>query len=138
MANSLAWYLDSGLTQQLSGPLAIEKDIDDPDPVDKVLYLGSTAANRVFVPDAGAQIEVGIEDSSPGGGDFEADDIALALSSGGLDAAVPGDPLDVGSQILSGVGNAVAVYIRFSGSAGQPVSSTELSLETSLTREYSV
>ena len=138
MANSLAWYEDSGLTQVLSGSLTIEKDIDDPDPVDKVLYLGSTTADRQFVPDSGGQIEVSIEDSQPSAGDFETDDIALALSSGGLDSAVPGDPLDVGAQILSGVGNAVAVYIRFSGSAAGPVSSTELSLTTNLTREYAV
>jgi hypothetical protein len=55
------------------------------------------------------------------------DEITLGLSSGDLDTNVPGAPLDIGTSILSGTSNDVAIYIRvenaiptISSTSGQP------------------
>jgi len=41
-----------------------------------------------------------------------ATEVKLAATAGGLAGAVGGDPLDLGTQILSGVGNATEVHMR--------------------------
>ena len=46
------------------------------------------------------------------GARHETDEITLALSSGALDTNVAGDPLDIGTTITGGSGNAVTIYMR--------------------------
>lgn len=48
----------------------------------------------------------------------EPEEIKLATTLGGLDSATAGASLAIGTQVLSGVGNAVAIYIRENDATG--------------------
>ena len=68
----------------------------------------------------------------------DVNEITLGLSSGDLDTNVPGAALELGTQILSGTSNDVAIYIRvenaiptLSSTIGQP----ELTLNINLVQE---
>lgn len=116
---SFKFYKDLGLTEVFD-PL-----VDRIGPVtessqDFVLYLGST--------DSGKKIE---ESLSPGtgnivasitdtdvGNNLEASDVKLASSNPNLDSAVAGNPLTIGTSVLSGVGNKVEIHIRVEYSGG--------------------
>lgn len=65
----------------------------------------------------------------------ESTELKLALSAAGLDTAVAGDPLNLGTQILSEAANAVAVYIRADDATDTVGTETELSLVTNTVRE---
>lgn len=135
MATTLKFYADSALTQPLdTNPLTLDREIGA-GPVEKQIFLGSVETSRYFVPDADSQITASITDSDTGAG-FDKADITLALTQAALDTAVAGDPLDVGTQIDSGAVNAVPVWVRFSGSSGTPLSSSDLGLTTNVVREY--
>ena len=65
-------------------------------------------------------------DASPGAG-VEVANIKLALSAAGLDTAVAGDPMNVGTTVQPGSVNAAAVHFRYSST--QPFgTSTEISI----------
>lgn len=111
------FYTDSGLTTEHTGNLVASHDVDQlSGDVDQVLYFGSVAASKTLqaVSNPGVdQITLSLADSnvSPGNGP-ETTDYKLALTALGLDSAVAGDPLDIGTTLNSGVGNAVQVHIR--------------------------
>lgn len=131
MALSLKFYSDSGLTTEITTVTINQLADGSTGNVDKVIYLGSTVATSTFeaTSDPGVDdIEVSIADSSPGSG-VEASNIKLASSSGGLDSAVAGDPLVIGTSLDGGVPNAVPIYIR-SDTPALAASSTEITLET--------
>lgn len=135
MTISLAFYADSALTQPLaSNPLALDRAIGG-SPVDAVVYLGSATAGRQFTADAGGSIQVAIGDGDPSTG-FAVTDIALALSQAGLSSATPGAILSLSTTILSGAVNAVAIWLRFSGTSATPLTTNDLSLTTNTLREY--
>lgn len=131
MAVSLKFYEDSSLTTEITSVTINQLADGSTGDVNKLVYLGSTVDTSTFeaTSDPGVdQIEITIEDSSPGGG-VQASNIKLALSSGGLDTATAGDTLDVGTSIDGGVANAVPIYIR-SDTPAISNSSTEITLET--------
>lgn len=114
MSITMKFYNDPGLTS-LAPALTVTRAADgSSSPADRVLYLGSTAVATKFqaASNPGADnITVAPVDSDAGSG-VEPSHVRLALSSGGLASATPGAALQVGSQLLSGSGNAVAVHVR--------------------------
>lgn len=103
---------------------------------DKVLYLGSTNVNRKLQAnsDPGVdQITVTPTDSEPGTG-HETSEIKLADTLLGLDSAVAGAALDLGTTLFGGT--AYPIHIRLTDATGG-VASTELSLQFNTVVEYS-
>ena len=110
-------------------------DLTD-NPQDTVLYFAEieqdTGDNQVYKLEAESnpgtdQITISIDDSDVGNG-HEADEITLALTSGDLATNTAGASLDLGSELLSGVSEAVAVHIRVENAVTVTGNSTELSL----------
>lgn len=114
MSISLKFYTDAALTTELT-TLEINQLFDGSSPdVDKIIYWGSVIAGRVFkaTSDPGVDpIVIDIIDASAGAG-IEDTNLKLALTSANLDSATAGASLTVGTQVLSGVGNAIAIHAR--------------------------
>lgn len=112
MTVSLAFFADAGLTVPLTRLDVIQAADNSLPAVDRVVYLGSTASAKKFnaASDPGIdQISVALADAGTG---IPTNVVRLALSSGGLATATPGAALDVGTEILSGAGNSLAIHIR--------------------------
>ena len=114
MAENFKWYLDQALTQQATGA-ALYMDVNTVSgSEDFVRYLGSqnAAVKLVDRADPGVNaIVIEPDDSDPGNG-HETSGWKIAASEVGLDSATPGAGLDIGTEVLGGVGNAVAVWFR--------------------------
>jgi hypothetical protein len=83
-------------------------------------YFGSTdSALKVEAnSDPGNdQITVSIVDADPGNG-HEASEIKLALTEAGLDTAVGGASLDLGTSITGGTSNKKTIWIRATNTEG--------------------
>lgn len=135
----MAWklYEDAACTIEFGGTLNIthRQNLSD-NPQDFVFYfaeidedpLDSGSLKLQDQTDPGVnQIQMYIEDSSPGSG-HEATEITLALTSGALGTNTAGDPLDVGLELLSGVSNAQPINIRVVNAVTTLGRSTELSI----------
>lgn len=115
MAISFKLYTDSGLTAELTTDLIHSKlaSVSSEDK-DFRLYLGSTASGtklqRATNPGVN-EITVEPTDSNTGAAPATTA-IKLALSQSALATAVAGDPLDLGTQILSGAANAIEFWVR--------------------------
>lgn len=132
MTITLSFFNDSGLTSPLTSLAAVQANDGSSPAVDRVVYLGSTAVSKKFqvASDPGvAALTVSIADSAAGSG-VEAAHVKLALSAAGLATATAGNPVNIGTQILSGVANAVAVYVRIDTPALADGTYTDLSLVT--------
>lgn len=132
-------FLDAGLTTAFDDAthtldaFALNGGSDD-----GVFYIGSDAATGTTVIEAASdpgidQLVVSISDSAPGTG-VEAAHIKLALTQLGLDSAVAGDPLNIGTGVTSGAANAVPVWYRWDNSVGASTY-TEISLGLSAREE---
>lgn len=87
---------------------------------DRLFYFGSPAAGKKLEDSASpgvADVLLSINDSAIGTG-FAATSVKLASTSGGLSTAVAGDPLVLGTTVLSGVANALPVHMRFDTTGG--------------------
>lgn len=130
MAVTLKFYADAGLTTELASLARSANSDGSSGNVDAVIYIGSTAVGKTFraLSNPGVdQIVLSIADAASGSG-HPASEVKLATSAGGLAAAVAGASLNLGTQILSGAGNAIAVYVRWLNTLVVPGVSTELSL----------
>ncbi|ABC29682.1 hypothetical protein HCH_02908 [Hahella chejuensis KCTC 2396] len=140
MAITLKAYADSGLTTELL-KLSVNQKVDgSTGPVDTVIYIGSVEVSKKFEAASSPgvdQIVLSIADANPGDG-HEATEVKLALSSGGLDSATAGASLNLGTQLLSGVANALPVHVRVQDATATLGVSTELSLATNNLQELSV
>lgn len=119
MSNSLAFYSDAGLTVPLIRLDAAQAVDGSAAAVDRVVWLGSTAAGTAFQADSDPGVDpvvVAIVDSATGL-QIPASSLRLAASAGGLAGATPGSPLALAAGIESGVGNAVPVYVRIDAAA---------------------
>jgi len=131
MAITLNFFRDSGLSVPGLSLACNQADDGSSAAVDRVFYLGSPVVGRQF-EDAAAPgtdaITVSVEDSGSG---VLPSAVKLALSAAGLDTAVAGAPLAVGTQILSGPGNGIAVHVRVDTPAQTAGTYTNLRLQTS-------
>ena len=83
---------------------------------DRVLYFGNPASGFQLMDSADpgvATMQISVTDANGPGTDFSVGNVVISSTSGGLDSATPGDPLDIGAVLLSGSANAIAIYIRF-------------------------
>lgn len=119
-------FKDANLTQPFDDAVdklsafALSGDSGDGGP----LYIGIPDASATPTRKLQENADPGINnlvfdiiDDNPGV-EVEAADIQLALTQGGLDSAVPGDPLSLGATINSKPENAVAVYWRITNNVG--------------------
>lgn len=105
------FYRDAGLTVPISTDYRHFSTQGD-----RLLYFGNPASGFQLMDSADpgvAQMQISITDSDGAGTNFAVDNVVISLTSGGLDSATPGDPLNIGTVILSGSANAVPVYVRF-------------------------
>lgn len=107
-------YLDAGLTQPAAAIAATQTSDGTAAAVDRAYYLGSPVAGKQFqsasAPGADP-IVLSLTDAASGSG-VEAAHLRLATSQAGLAAATPGAALSLSHTLLSGVANAVAVWVR--------------------------
>lgn len=137
MANTLAFYNDAGLTSQATSIVVTQAVDGSAAPVDRVVYLGSTASGTVFEAASNPGVDnitVSITDSAPGSG-VEAAHVKLALTNGGLSSATPGAALSVGTSINSGPGNGVAINLRVDTPALAFGLYAQIALQTNTTNE---
>lgn len=119
MSNTLLFYSDAGLTVPLSRLEAAQSTTGTAGAVDQVVWLGSPVAGHAFQAssDPGTDpVIVSIIDSLTGL-QIPASSLRMAATSGGLPGATPGAALTLGTEILSGVGNAAEVYVRIDAAA---------------------
>lgn len=105
------FYDDPGLTT-LSTEIRATLAADGTSaPVDRVVYLGSTAAGKKLVDTVNPGVSPIIVWMDYINTDLS--ELRLSTTLIGLDSASPGGaPPNIGATILSGVGNAVPVYMR--------------------------
>jgi len=138
---AFAFYTDSSLTVPLAGNLVFEEPVDHSStPDDIILYYGapsSTPETKVKASsDPGVdQIAVSITDSDVGNG-HEAAEITLSADGTDWGTRTPGDPLDLGTEILSTPANAKQVHVRSRDDTDTQGNSTELGLTTNNLNEY--
>jgi hypothetical protein len=139
----LKFYHDAALTQEVTALNPINPSMDALGTivpyVDKQVWLGSTTADmryRALSNPGVDQIIVDVVDSGSGTGEPDTA-IKLSLTSGGLAGAVAGASLNVGTQILSGVANAVSVWIRYDDQTGVVGNYTDVYPETNDLHEES-
>lgn len=134
MASNWKWYLDAACTQLAPENLVFTHpsdlsttDLDEvrylaniiDDPADSGLYKeeayldfdGTTA----LTPGT-SQLQARVIDLDAGDA-FPATDIKMALTQAGLDSAVGGADLSLGTEIISGVSNALPVWFRCTNAA---------------------
>lgn len=108
------FYQDSGLTTivDVGTEIAVtQKDDGSSPPVDRVVYLGSNDVAKKLVAASNPGVDPMVVYF---GHDTTLTDLLrLATTSGGLDTATPGAGLNIGTQVLSGVANALPIHIRF-------------------------
>ncbi|ENO80350.1 hypothetical protein [Thauera sp. 63] len=129
MTISWNFYNDPSLTSLQSAGATVTEDLG---PTDRVVFFGSPTPGktlRTAVSPGTNQITVSPVDAAAGSG-AEAAQIKLALTAGGLDTAVGGAALSIGTELASGAANRITIFVR-SMQGSQPVgSSADLQLTT--------
>lgn len=124
-------FTDAGLTSALVGNTLFSHNNDgSTGNIDKILYIGSNTGGAVLETEVNPgvdQINLSITDSNASAGTPKVADLKLALTLLGLDTAVAGAALDVGTTVDGGVVNALPIYIRGSKADG---SGTDLQIVT--------
>lgn len=133
MTISLGFYLDANLSTPITTPLNFEQATDgSTGPQVRAIYIGSAVSNHKFEADINSGVSpilLSIADNQPGVGQ-ESSNVKLALEPDDLVNAVAGEPLSLPATILSGVINAIPVYIQVEDSNGIVGTDTSLSLVT--------
>lgn len=127
------FYTDAGLTTPFTGTFVATQKSDGSSPMTKMqLWLGNTVASRSLQRESNPgvdQVRITVVDANPASG-HPASDGYLALTSVGLDSAVGGAALNLGTAIASGVGNAVTFWVGLKDSTHVVGTSTEISFTT--------
>lgn len=129
---AFSFYTDAALTTELQSAVVFVQDVADPQPQDRVIWLGSPDSAKTLFDAAdpgGAAITVSVHDAALSGG-MPASAVKLAASAFGLDSAVAGAPLALGVSIAGGVAGAREIHIRVDWAASTGVF-TDVSLLTS-------
>jgi len=130
MALTFKLFIDPALTTPLAAPLSFFVEAGSAGHCDAVVYLGTPVPGRILQ----TEINPGVDDilvSVTGSGAVAANQIKLATSSAGLDAATGGTDLNLG-PILSAT---TPVHIRVTEDA-DTVGEVVLSITTSALAEY--
>jgi hypothetical protein len=132
---SFGFFIDSSLTQPVTSNYQINSGVND-----VRFYLGSSSSD-VKLQDAASpginNMFISIEDSTFDSGP-EKSWIKLALTQSGLNSAVAGNSLNIGSTLLGGVASALPFWVRITNSLSGISSSTDLFLKLTGVKEYSV
>lgn len=85
-------------------------------------------------------ISVTIEDANPGDDatGHKVGEFKLASTLAGLDTAVAGDPLSLGTTINAGVGAKASIHVRFTDLTGGGQPSNDLSLKIADVTEFAI
>lgn len=129
MSTTFGFYADAGLTVPLTTGGVTQ--VIGGGAVDRLIYFGSATAGKQLqaVSDPGVDpVQVTIFDANVASG-IESSAIKLALSSGGLDTAVAGDPITLGTTLQSGSANAVALYVRTDSGISSTGTYSDLALQ---------
>lgn len=129
MSSTFAWYADAGLTVPLTRGDFVRGAT--PAPVNRIVYFGSPVAGKLLqhASDPGIEpLQVTVVDAASGSGVAVAD-VKLASTFAGLDSAVGGAALNLGTTLASGAGNAVPVFVRVGGSIATPGNYDDVSLQ---------
>ena len=142
MALTFKLYHDSSLTSEITSgnPMLFTHVVGASDSQDDLIYLGSTATGTQLqtVTNPGSDpVVVSVEDANPGTGSPYTE-VKLALSSGGLASATAGASLNLSATLLSGVGNAVPIYVRRTSTLGTAGNYTDVSLAVADVEESTV
>lgn len=133
MTLTLKAFNDVALSSQATKLSTLQRSDGSTGPVDYTIYLGSTIPGKRFRAASNPgidEIAVSIVDTDPGGGQSVAA-VRLARTAEDLDSATPGAPLNIGTEISSGAGNAVEVHIRIEADNLDAGTYSDLSLMTS-------
>ena len=132
----MAWrlYTDSACTTPFGGTLSFvhQSDLSD-NPQDRVLYYADVELDPVdngsyqMRMAAGGNINLTITDTNTGSG-HETTEIKLATSAAGLDTAVAGAALSLGTALTSGVSGRTEIHIRVTNAVTTAGTSVELGI----------
>ncbi len=140
MSLSLMMYHDAALTQPVTvESIAVLSQLVGGGSVDRQLWLGSAVPGRVFrdLADPGVgQILIEVADADDAAGQ-PASSVRLAYTQAGLATATPGAALAVSVEILSGVGNAVPFWLRWTPVGAVAGVFTDCVLQTTEVEEVS-
>lgn len=125
-------YHDSALTSPVNSanPMLQTHVSGASDYTDDLIYIGSTTTGNKLqtITSPGTNpVVVSVADLNPGTG-APASEFKLALSSGGLASATAGASLSLSHTLLSGVANAVPVYVRRTSALATAGNYTDVSL----------
>lgn len=138
---ALNLYVDSALTTPATLPLSFTQDaLGSMLPHQRLVYLGSVDSGLKFEAESDPgvdQIVLSISDSMPGSGQ-PTTAIKLATSALGLATATAGASLNLGTQMLSGVPNAVPIWIQFDDSTAVIAVDTALKIALNALRVSAV
>lgn len=130
-------YTNAALTVEFVGPLTSTQNSDgSTGRQDFQFWLGSTVAGKTLQADSNPgvdQIALSVLDAAASTG-HAATEIKLALTQAGLDSAVGGASLNLGTTITSLVANAKTFWVAWTDATGVVGTSTELSITTNLLR----
>ena len=136
-----AFYTDAALTEPIAANLIFEEPVDhSATPPDIIIYYGAPSSTPETKAQASSdpgvdQIAVSITDSAPAS-DHDADEITLSADGTDWGTRTPGDPLNLGVEILSTAANAKPIYVRSRDATATQGTSTELGLTTNNVNEY--
>lgn len=142
MAITLKFYHDSGLTSEVTvaNPITASQDVAGTiGPVQKQVWVGSTTASRKFRANSNPgvdQIALSIVDAAAGSGE-PATMMKLATTQAGLAGAVAGASLNLGTQILSGVANAISFWLEIDDQTAAVGNYTDVTPQTNILLEES-
>lgn len=129
---TFAFYSDANLTTP-SSTIAVAQNADGSSaPVQTVRYLGSTTAAKKLrnsINPGVTPISLQVVDAAAGSG-HAASEVKLALTQAGLASATPGASLAIGTQILSGIANAVPIWVEVNDATHTAGFASELSIHT--------
>jgi hypothetical protein len=115
MAQTFKWYLNSSLTTEVTMLSQVFGSDGLDGAIDKLVYIGSTASSKKMLAASNPGVDaipIFIADDDGSGTGQAATGVKLALTQGDLDTAVAGAAIDGPAQILSGVAQALPVWIR--------------------------
>ena len=127
MSLTFAFWADAGMTVPNAAGATVTAGAG---PTDRIVYFGSPASGKVLqaASTPGTDpVQVSIDDANAGTG-IAAKALKLALTAGGLNTAVAGEPLSIGTSIPGG--SSIAVYVRTTQGALGIGSYADLSLTT--------